>query len=815
MSGSIGRGFKSLRLASLGLGDDLAVAERTNDEQDSLAAEGLVADIVLVHPNDDELAEARNGLTIMMERQGLTITTSSTADGKSTLLKVTAPTARLEEEAERIGMCMLLKPAAPHGDPPHPSSDDGATAKGVLDGVQNGLTRISNGLKGLGSLLGTDEPTERGYTVYTRDRREEFETKAGLLFTALERQRLLYAILEAPIERGGAQLDLDELVSEDVLSTYLSMHDSDSDGPHDVLHKSWKRCGMMPCSKSLLGVKRRVFPDLGLCQQPLPAIRDYYGEKIAFYFAWLDNNTSLLCLLMWALIALEAIYLADGCNFLGSMTVSLETAEDDMCEGAEDHADWDDPKCTTLAAPTLLVTSVLLALWASARGEMWKRTQRLLAYQWNMLDFDSAEAPRPEFIHSYRKGTYRHDGPNPAMTKQAGFYTSGSFLSGRLFVPDSASSELYVMDAKVRSRQSYWGVPLLLLIASVTLCIMLSIWSFGMLMALAVQFQDESWNRGGSIICSILSAVWITLMNAAYSKLATFITNLENQRTQTEYENSLTLKLFLFTAVNSYGSLFYLAFLKPLSIPLFDAWGWRDPQDNAYADTCGVRGKDWWASVGCNVVQSETCRGGEYDCPEDDNFILVRTDCWGDLRMQMITLMLIKPLYELPLQILLPRLTNRLNLLRRKRSIRQSRGEGCCGGRCACNDQCCSSGCCGRGGVESADGEGANDSAVASLTSRIERQIALPAFGGTVAEYNSKVVQFGLIACFSAVFPLGTALAMVVNFIELRVDAHKLGHNTRRPRYQGARSVGSWESMMGVLAWLAVAVRETAAPLPP
>ena len=187
MSGSIGRGFKSLRLASLGLGDDLAVAERTNDEQDSLAAEGLVADIVLVHPNDDELAEARNGLTIMMERQGLTITTSSTADGKSTLLKVTAPTARLEEEAERIGMCMLLKPAAPHGDPPHPSSDDGATAKGVLDGVQNGLTRISNGLKGLGSLLGTDEPTERGYTVYTRDRREEVETKAGLLFTALER----------------------------------------------------------------------------------------------------------------------------------------------------------------------------------------------------------------------------------------------------------------------------------------------------------------------------------------------------------------------------------------------------------------------------------------------------------------------------------------------------------------------------------------------------------------------------------------------------------------------------------------------------
>ncbi|XP_076344419.1 anoctamin-5-like isoform X2 [Tachypleus tridentatus] len=47
-----------------------------------------------------------------------------------------------------------------------------------------------------------------------------------------------------------------------------------------------------------------------------------------------------------------------------------------------------------------------------------------------------------------------------------------------------------------------------------------------------------------------------------YRRIATYLTELEVHRTQTEYENSLTLKMFLLQFVNYYSSIFYIAFFK-------------------------------------------------------------------------------------------------------------------------------------------------------------------------------------------------------------------------------------------------------------
>lgn len=47
-----------------------------------------------------------------------------------------------------------------------------------------------------------------------------------------------------------------------------------------------------------------------------------------------------------------------------------------------------------------------------------------------------------------------------------------------------------------------------------------------------------------------------------YHKLALFLTNLENPRTQTEYEDSYTIKIFVFEFMNFYSSLIYIAFFK-------------------------------------------------------------------------------------------------------------------------------------------------------------------------------------------------------------------------------------------------------------
>lgn len=47
-----------------------------------------------------------------------------------------------------------------------------------------------------------------------------------------------------------------------------------------------------------------------------------------------------------------------------------------------------------------------------------------------------------------------------------------------------------------------------------------------------------------------------------YHKLAIYLTNIENPRTQIEYEDSYTFKIFVFEFMNYYSSLIYIAFFK-------------------------------------------------------------------------------------------------------------------------------------------------------------------------------------------------------------------------------------------------------------
>ncbi len=51
-----------------------------------------------------------------------------------------------------------------------------------------------------------------------------------------------------------------------------------------------------------------------------------------------------------------------------------------------------------------------------------------------------------------------------------------------------------------------------------------------------------------------------------YEYIALWLTNMEFPRTQTDFEDSYTLKKFLFQFINFYSSLFYIAFFKASTI---------------------------------------------------------------------------------------------------------------------------------------------------------------------------------------------------------------------------------------------------------
>lgn len=64
------------------------------------------------------------------------------------------------------------------------------------------------------------------------------------------------------------------------------------------------------------------------------------------------------------------------------------------------------------------------------------------------------------------------------------------------------------------------------------------------------------------VTAAIFNLIIITLLNYVYDYLAIFLTDIEMRRTQAEYDESLSLKIYLFQFVNYYSSIFYIAFLK-------------------------------------------------------------------------------------------------------------------------------------------------------------------------------------------------------------------------------------------------------------
>ena len=61
---------------------------------------------------------------------------------------------------------------------------------------------------------------------------------------------------------------------------------------------------------------------------------------------------------------------------------------------------------------------------------------------------------------------------------------------------------------------------------------------------------------------------------------------------------------------------------------------------------------------------------------------------------------------------------------------------------------------------------------------------------GLIPEYLDMVTQFGMLTLFAAALPLAPLFSLINNWFEIRLDAHKLISNYRRPVAQRARGIG-------------------------
>lgn len=123
-----------------------------------------------------------------------------------------------------------------------------------------------------------------------------------------------------------------------------------------------------------------------------------------------------------------------------------------------------------------------------------------------MLDFERDEAPRAEFVQAFYRGVWRENGKRKAMRLDRGFYTKGV---GRIrhFVQHDEGEDVLVMSPWQRLKAYSIGVPALLLVVCLTLTVMISIFSFRMLMRLSTQVRalesgEAKGGEGAEGLCS-------------------------------------------------------------------------------------------------------------------------------------------------------------------------------------------------------------------------------------------------------------------------------------------------------------------------
>ena len=75
---------------------------------------------------------------------------------------------------------------------------------------------------------------------------------------------------------------------------------------------------------------------------------------------------------------------------------------------------------------------------------------------------------------------------------------------------------------------------------------------------------------------------------------------------------------------------------------------------------------------------------------------------------------------------------------------------------------------------------------------------------GFLSEYLELVIQYGFVTLFVAVFPLAPLLALLNNWVEIRLDAYKYTVTTRRPVAERAQDIGAWYAILELVSKLAV-----------
>uniref|UniRef100_A0A8C6PZU3 Anoctamin n=1 Tax=Nothobranchius furzeri TaxID=105023 RepID=A0A8C6PZU3_NOTFU len=298
-------------------------------------------------------------------------------------------------------------------------------------------------------------------------------------------------------------------------------------------------------------------------EQPLDLVRNYYGEKIGIYFAWLGFYTEML---------LFAAVVGTICFLYGFLTFDDNEWSKEICNekigGNIVMCPLCDKKCSFWKLNTTCNSSwqshlfdnvatvffaIFMGIWVTLFLEFWKRRQARLEYEWDLFDFEEEQQQlqlRPE----YEAKCTKHEKNPITQEMEPRFFDNFSV---------SISCSFYFM----------WSffLKISLIIACIIGVIAYRLAVYAAFASIMKQSPTNHLEVVGpyitpqlatSVTASCINFVIIMILNLMYEKVAIWITDMEIPKTHLEYENKLTVKMFLFQFVNYYSSCFYVAFFK-------------------------------------------------------------------------------------------------------------------------------------------------------------------------------------------------------------------------------------------------------------
>lgn len=492
----------------------------------------MVWDSLNERANEDSSVEKRKNFEDNLLKEGLHLETEEAQSNGLVFVKIHAPINVLRTYAEILKLRMPMKdiPAL---------TEVHARTNGLLDNFHSFFDRVM-------SRFYVDEkvfpPKGHRYTaVYSRDKEYLFDVNSIYFFTPAIRSRIIQFILDRKRfslnNNDDFAFGIERLIADDVYNAAYPLHDGDLHRPGSMRHLLYTEWAAV----------RRL-----LRYQPLDYVKEYFGVKIGLYFAWLGFYTHML---------FPAAVIGLLCFVYSCLTLYTNQPSEDICNKQLDikmcplcdyFCDYWSLDETCLHARvtylfdngTTVFFAIVMSFWAAMFLELWKRYSAEITHRWDLTSFDvQEEHPRPQYLARLAHVKRKH----------------------KNVVTDTWEPHVPFWSMRFPATMLSFSAVLLLVAMAVVAVLGVVLYRMSLLAALSV--YGDSYITSYALLFTTATAASINLccimvFNLIYTWIAERLTEVELLRTQTEFDDSLTLKIYLLQFVNYYASIFYIAFFK-------------------------------------------------------------------------------------------------------------------------------------------------------------------------------------------------------------------------------------------------------------